>query len=31
VDAIFTMAKQGNKTLTDDEVWDVIKGHQAGA
>jgi 2-isopropylmalate synthase len=31
VDAIFTIAKQGNKTLTDDEVWAVIKGHQAGA
>jgi 2-isopropylmalate synthase len=29
VDAIFTVAKAGNRNLTTDEVWAVINQHQA--
>jgi 2-isopropylmalate synthase len=29
VDAIFSVAKQGNRNLTDDEVWSLVRKHQA--
>lgn len=31
VDAIFSVAKRGNRNLTDDEVWAVIESHQPSA